>query len=216
MASVKKDAPGPQGQKAAEPFDYAKYLDGTGINPAEIIVWEGLTPIYAAKQALEEGWEPALAWIMGTEVLKTLRPGEDNEYTPLMVRGVLERPNHAISGPKADRKIVDLAKGDQILFPVGASLRVFKKLERACIDPEQVFLLFLRVTHTAPSQHPQDTFMWEVADTGQRKKREGIFTLPGNEVVLLDGTIRQLSGHTANGTAFNPQTGEVQGSQARS
>lgn len=202
MASAKQQ----NGNAPSAPteFDWSKFAP-QGVKPENIVIYEGLTPIYAAERALEENWDPAVGWCYGTELLKTIRANTDSAYTPLVVRLQLTSPTKAQSGPPDARKTVELKAGDDILIPVGASLRVQKKLENACIDPKQVYLLGFRVTGTMKSDYPNDMYVIEVADFGARQPRTGRFAFPSNEVVLLDQTTR----HLTSGGAYVDSQGVV-------
>lgn len=107
-------------------FDFSKFMpEGYSANDLKII--GGLTPIYAAEQALAQGFPPVVGFLDRIEVLPEVKQGAKT-YVPLMIRVKVTAATRGIIGKKDTIDVVDIEPGQDVLVPISGNLRSNKVL----------------------------------------------------------------------------------------
>ena len=211
MAKSKTDQPvvAPKNE-----FDLSKLIGslGEGWSSDDFVETGGLTPLYIPEFALEEKWPPVVGRILCFETLKEQKRPNNQVWTPLCIRVIVEAPTFAVMGTKEAREKKPIAKGETILVPIGGNLKTNTRLLAAALDGARIHKVAMYVeTTVALDGGRNDMWKWKVMQSNVTEPRstKGEWMLP--PITDVVASLLGLSGvqQLPNGDTYDPKTGEI-------
>lgn len=143
-------------------LDQARKAEGVTENDVTELV--GLTPIYNPQTALEQKWPALVGYADRIELLPVQRAGSKDEWTPILVRFIATQATKAVTGAKNERRVIDIAPGDEVMLPISGSLGVNSKLEHAAADTAKAHKMIIVVTGQSPTTKGNDMWLFHVEE----------------------------------------------------
>lgn len=179
----------------------------------------GLTPLFLPQLALEK----KLVVIGTFHKLEMLPDFADGKKSLALKICDLEYDTIGTTGDKTKREEVPIAKGGTILVPLTGNLKSNRELVEIITDVEHVYKFACSVTGTMPMKGKNDMYVFDVRiSLPAPQPRQGKYMLPVSyaRAIASGDVMRAINGEsgeeeTADGTAYNPATGEVVGQPKR-
>ena len=193
-------------------FDYSKFLP-EGYEADGLKKIGSLVPIYAAKLAFEQGWDPVVGKLISIDVrdMGDKIPDPKQRYREFALVE-LAHPTKAVTGSGDNQRVVAVKKGEDVLVPVSGNIKNIRDLRVAAADPGNISLVVFRCIGSRKLNVPgKPSPMWVIDARIHAKTtpRVGRYLLSTAQIMgqLPEG--ERLAAVTPTGEVYDPATGEL-------